>query len=86
MSCGWLRRCFMRCPSLGRGKARALWDFTRLSKFRANGVRGEESLKRIPMCREDFVDWHVNKCPAYKRSLFEILKFEFEVFFEMLSF
>ena len=57
----------LRCPAQGRGKARNLWDFSKISKFRTSGTRDEDNLRKTPMCREDFIDWFVNKCPRYQR-------------------
>lgn len=66
--CHWL--IIDRCPPPGRGRKAATWDFSRLEKYKASGVRDQHTGRKRPLCQDDFVHFFTHECPRYQRFLF----------------
>lgn len=65
-----------RCPGLGRGKKRQVWDFSRVKAVHASGTRSEQFHNLKPYAKPDFIDYYVNKAPSYERRLVKAVRLE----------
>ena len=59
----------IRCPPPGRGKRTATWDFSRLQMYRSSGIRDQQTGRKRPLCKDDFIQFYTNECPRYQRIL-----------------
>ncbi|CAE7201239.1 unnamed protein product, partial [Symbiodinium sp. KB8] len=54
-------------PNPGRGKARAVYDFSKVKSRIAVGKRKEDSAIRKPFTQDEYILWFTEKCPRYLR-------------------